>query len=148
MTEVQVTSFNILETAAGCFKQAQKNLIQGAAMLYRINSEKLWESNYSSFGEYVETECGISTSMASKLLKAYSFYAIEAKIPQQELESVDYEKLYLTVALKDLTPEEKLVRAKTWSRSEIKDELAQKDGKDCDHPETIRICSTCHKRVE
>jgi len=142
------TTFNILETAASCFKQAQKNLIQGAALLYQINSEKTWESNYSSFGEFVEQECGISTSMASKLLKAYSFYAIEAKIPQQELENVDYEKLYLTTALKDMTPEEKLIRAKSWSRSEIKAELHQKDGKDCEHPETIHICATCHKRVE
>lgn len=141
-------SLNLLETAATCFKQAQKNLIQGAALLYRINSEKIWESNYSSFGEYVEQECGISTSMASKLLKAYSYYAIESNIPQQELENVDYEKLYLTTALKDLTPEEKLVRAKSWSRSEIKAELSQKDGIDCAHPNKITICATCHARCE
>jgi len=138
---------NILEETAACFTAARKNLIQGASQLYKISQEKLWDNGqYSSFSEYLNGECQISDSFASKLITVYTHYVVTGGVSQIKLESVDYEKLYLAAKLPG-SVEEQAVKAETLSRSEIKDELASKDGVDCPHTNLIQICAHCGKRV-
>ena len=138
---------SILQETAKCFTAARKNLMQGAAQLYKISKEDLWDNGqYSSFSEYLNGECQISDSFASKLITVYTHYVINGGVSQIKLESVDYEKLYLATKLTG-DAEEQAVKAETLSRSEIKDELGSKDGVDCAHTNLIQICAHCGKRV-
>lgn len=139
---------DILEHCASFFQGVRRNLIEATEALYRINSENLWESKYSSFTEYIETECQISASFASKLLKNWKYFVIEGGMKPKQLGAVDYEKAYLSINLPDMTPEQKLLRAETWSRSDLKAELAvDENGHECSHENIIKICEKCHKRI-
>lgn len=136
----------VLKQGAACFQSARKDLIRGAMLLHKIEKEEMWRAGFSSFSEYVEQECQIGKSFASKLIKIYDSYVIQAGFPQERLEGVDSEKLYLALTL-SMTPENQLLRAETWTRGEIKAELAVKNGKECDHAMTVTICAACHARV-
>lgn len=137
---------NLLDEAAKCFNQARQNLILGAKLLYEISEKKLWEGNYDSFGEYVESECQISVSQSSKLIKSWKHFAIEGGFAAKELESIDMEKLYLATSLKG-TPREQLEVARVLTRKEmIEQGREEKNGKICQHT-PITICSTCHIRL-
>lgn len=148
-TMTKELSVEILKDAADCFKSARRNVYEGAKLLHRIYEENYWEGQYSSFGEYVETECQLSKGYASKLLQAWQYYVVDGGVSPRNLESVDAEKLYLALRLPDGTPEEKLVKAREWSRDDFRAELHSKDGVDCSHPEEkqVTICGICQKRV-
>lgn len=137
---------NILKEAANCFKASRVSAIIGAGYLHRISAERLYEGQYASFGEFCEEACQISPSFAAKLIQIHEHYAIQGKITPSRLRGIDAEKLYLATRL-PMKPEEQLMRADTWSRSEIKAELASKGGADCTHEKTITLCVTCHARV-
>jgi len=69
----------ILETTANLFRAAQIAIFEASSNLYRIKAENLWEGQFSSFGEYVENECGISQSFAAKLCKVYEHFVLKHK---------------------------------------------------------------------
>lgn len=136
----------ILRDCASAFKEVRQNLIEGAALLYKIREEKLYEGKYSSFGAYCEEECQISQSFAAKLCQVYQHYVIAGKISPSVLRGVDTERLYLALRLPG-EAEAQFTHAQTWSRSEIKAELASGGGAECTHPSTIEICVRCHARI-
>lgn len=142
------TSLNtqILDRAALLFTSVRKNLVAGAALLSKIRAESLYKPSYETFADFVEQECHISLSFASKLCSVYDGYVLEGGVRQEELQEIDHEKLYLALRLPD-TFAAKVHKAQLLSRSELKAELAEKDGVDCQHVTTIHICANCHKRV-
>ena len=143
----QEISTNILVKAAECFDGVRKRIAEGMAYLYEISEKKLWEEGgYGSFGEFCEGSCGISASFGSKLVKVYEHFVVNGKLSQRKLGSVDAEKLYLATSLPG-TPDKQLVKAETWTRQEIRDELASGENGDCGHEEKIMICKRCGKRV-
>lgn len=146
MTEL---STQVLTDAAECFQNARRSIYEGAALLYRIREENLYEGQFSSFGEYVEQECQLSKGYASKLLQAWEYYVIEGGVSPRNLQGVDAEKLYLAIKLPTGTPEQRFIKAHEWSRQDFRDELSTKDGLDCAHPEDKRVilCGVCLKRV-
>lgn len=136
-----------LESAIACFQGVRTKISEGMKHLYDIAESKLWDNGqYSSFGEFVEEGCGISESLASKLLKIYKHYAVEGGIEYARLSNTDSEKLYLAIGLPG-TPEEKLNRAEMLTRRDIKDSLAVKDGVECTHDTLIQICAHCGRKV-
>lgn len=129
------------------FQDARKSIFEGIAMLHEIAEGKLWESGgFSTFGEYVEQELQLHPTQASRYLTSYKHFVIEGKQDFSLLKSTDPEKLYLASKL-PMDLEQQLMRATTWSRRDIKDELASKDGHDCKHEVTVQICTHCGKRV-
>lgn len=136
----------ILKDCAVAFKSARQGLLQGAALLSTISKDKLWENDYTSFGEYVEQECQISQGYASKLITAYEHYVVQGGLSHAKLSATDPEKLYLAIKLIG-TPEEQAVKAETLTRTELKQEIVSQDGVECAHPTHITICSQCHVRV-
>lgn len=140
----------ILKEAANCFSQARKNVYQGAEFLYQIQKHAMWEGSYSSFNEYVETECQLSKSYASKLIQVWTFYVIEGGLPQKDLLEIDAEKLYLSTKLPRGSVEQRLVRAREWSRDDMRAELASDEHGDCRHPKDKRVvlCGVCGRRLQ
>lgn len=139
-------STTILKDCASAFKEVRRNVVVAAKMLWEISDKSLWKGEYTSFGEYVERECQISSSFAAKLVIVYGHYVIDSRASERQIEAVDAEKLYLASRLK-LPMEQQLVRAESWSRQELKAELASGGGAECTHPSTIEICSRCHARI-
>lgn len=133
------------ETAALC-KGIRVSLVQVARNLHEISSRELWKAEYGSYAEYLEAECQISQGFASKLTGVFSHFVLEGGLSQRKLEGVDSEKLYLAMRL-PMKPEEQLMRAQTWTRGELKAELASGGGEECSHENTVEICSRCHSRV-
>lgn len=107
-------------------------------LLHRIFAEKLYEGRYSSFGEFVENGLGKSQGWASKQLAVYRHFHLEGGIGQDALE-LDTEKLYLASKTEG-TPEEQLSRAKTLTRSELKQEKNEAQPHKGDF---ASICRTC-----
>ena len=142
MNEIKLT---VLEECSSCFTSARQNLIRGARYLHDISVGKLWQDNFSSFGEFVEQECQISQSFASKLIAVYNHYLVSGGVSQRNLEGVDAEKLYLALKLPG-SPEEQLTKAKTLSRGELKQQKEfEETGEECKH--TTLICAKCHAKV-
>lgn len=141
------TVVNVLEQAATFFQNARRSLIAGAELLYKIRQGNLWEGQYSSFAEYVEDECQISRGQASKLLTVYEHFVITHGVSQRNLEGADMEKLYLATSL-EVEPEQALIRAKTLTRQELRDELSSGPQGDCAHDcEHFTLCGRCNRRV-
>lgn len=139
---------DILREAIKCFQSARQKVAEGMKYLYEISEKELWNNGeYNSFAEFCETGCGISKGFASKLLTVYKHYVIEGKVSQRNLSEVDPEKLYLAVSLPG-SHDKQLVKAETWTREELRDELASGDDGDCKHENIIKICTRCKKRVE
>lgn len=137
---------SVLERAAKCFTSARQSVMDGTPLLHEIREKRLYDGRYASFGEYVEQECQISQSFAAKLCKVYEHYVIQGGVARAQLKEVDSEKLYLAISLPG-TPDFQAVRAQTWSRAEIKAELASNGGEECLHTEQVTICAHCHKRI-
>ena len=147
MQEIIVpNNLNEVDAAIFLVKVGDKANAMSRELLWKINDQKLWQDKFSCWGEFVESPEGLgkSQSWASKQLSVFSHYA--GKVSQIKMETIDNERLYLAMRLPG-TPEEQVQRAELWDRQQIKQELASKDGKDCDHPVTIKICADCHARV-
>ena len=141
-------STKIINKAIECFVSARQRISEGMGYLFQISEKNLWDNGeYSSFGEFCEQGCGISAATGSKLVKVYRHYVIEGGLSHAKLQRIDAEKLYLAVSLPG-SHEKQLVKAETWTRQEIKDELASGEFGDCQHEKVIKICSRCHKRIE
>lgn len=135
----------LLKNASDSFRGARKNLMEGAAYLHEIEQTDAWELHYSSFGEFIESECQMSRSAASKLVLTYKFYVLDNGVSPAKLETIGAEKLYAALQLEG-SAEKKLAMAETLSRSELRTEL--KDPNDtCLHEETYTICRSCNKRL-
>lgn len=135
-----------LDQAAMCFVAVRQNLLQGAALLTEISEQNLWSGSHSSFGAYVESECQISQSFAAKLVKVYKYYVVEKQVPERQIEAIDAEKLYMAIALPGAV-DQQIIRAQTWTRAEIRAELASDENGDCIHEKTVNICVRCHARI-
>lgn len=142
-------SITLLKEASDCFKEARKNVYDGARLLYRIQADNLWEGQYSSFTEYVEQECQLSKSYLSKLLQAWKYYVIDGGVKQSSLVGIDSDKLYFAMRLPTGSVEQRLVKAKEWNREDLRAELSTVDGHECEHPpeSQVTLCGKCQKRV-
>lgn len=136
----------ILEQCKEVFQDARRSVFEGIALLHQISEEKSWEGSYSSFGEYCEQELQLHPTAASRYLTSYKHFVIEGKQDFSTLKGIDPERLYLAAKL-SMPVDQQLVRASSWGRRELRDELASHDGHDCEHPSTIKICAVCNKRV-
>lgn len=128
-TELIIQTKNLLTAVRG-------SLIRVAMNLYRIKSEKAYGD---SFGAFCEGELGISESFASKLLTVNKVYLVEGGAVPEDLENIDYERLYLAAKL-DAPVEEKIAMARTLTRSEIKTSKAEKDAHKGDFGSYCRLC--------
>lgn len=142
----QITK-NILTATAECFTNARRNVYEGAKLLYQINEEKLWESEYDSFNAFLEQDCQISAGYASKLIQSWKFYVVEGGLSQAKLSHVDAEKLYLALKLPTGSPEKRLTQALTLSRQELRAELAEDENGNEHTCEPLTICKICNKRL-
>lgn len=139
-------SATILRDCATAFKEVRRTVNGAAKMLWEISEKELWKGQFQSFGEYLERECQISSSFAAKLVRVYGHYVLDNRASERQIEAIDAEKLYLASRLQ-LPFDQQLIRASSWSRQELRAELASGGNSECTHPSKIEICTKCHARV-
>lgn len=133
----------LLEQTKKAFADVRSSVVVAMQKLYQVKEESAWESVASSWGEYVESELGISQGFSSKLLSVNKHYLLEANIAPEKIENIDYECLYLA-AKTEGTPEEQVEKARTLTRRELKEE--RNDAEEAPH-EHIPCCAVCRIRL-
>lgn len=128
---------NLLEETKQLFENVRKSIVHAMQALHKVNEERAWEGQYSSFGEFVEDGLKISQGFASKLLSVNRHYLLNGGLSPEKLVGIDYEKLYLASKLPG-TPDEQVAIASTLSRREIKE--TQNEEQPHDHEPICRIC--------
>lgn len=138
MTALKTTE-HLLPHTKVAFQSIKQNVIVAMQLLAAVQELKVWESVASSWSEYVESELGISQGFASKLLSVNKHYLLEGGYSPANIEGCDYEKLYLASKTEG-TVEEQLAKAKTLSRSELKQERNEIKPHAPDYHEVCTVC--------
>jgi hypothetical protein len=131
---------DLLQETREAFDSLKSNVVDAMQKLYKVFESKAWESVASSWSEYVESDLGISQGFASKLLAVNKHYLLEGGYSPENIRGVDYERLYLA-AKSGGTIEEQLAKAKTLTRSELKQERNEIEPHE---PEYVRFCKICN----
>ena len=120
-----------------------------AEHLYNIRQQELWQSNWSSWAEYLK-ELDVSESTASKLIKVHEVYVIQYKVEEKVLVDANWSSLYEAIPLitdgKD--PTEVIESFAVLSRDDQRQLIKETKNGPCQHSwETItmRKCSECGK---
>jgi hypothetical protein len=121
------------------------NAVRGSSIkigenLYNIKENLSKETNWADF---IRDEFDISEGFASKLMTIHRVLVLEGGVSQEKLEGIDGEKLYLATKLEG-TPEEKVAKASTLTRRELKEE--RNDEQPHEHI-PVSICKTCSIRL-
>lgn len=99
------------------------NAVRGSSIkigenLYNIKKSLALSTDW---GDLLRDEFDISEGFASKLMSIHKVLVVEGGISQKKLEGIDGEKLYLALKLEG-TAEEKVAKAETLTRREIREE--------------------------
>lgn len=119
------------------------NAVRGSSIkigqnLYEIK-QQLPEG--TDWGSFIRDEFDISEGFASKLMTIHRVFVLEGGVSQEKIEGIDGEKLYLAAKLEG-TPEEKVAKARTLTRSELKQ--TRNDEEVVPHEfQRVCYCSVC-----
>lgn len=136
---MELTTTELITQTKNLLSAVRGSLIRVAQNLYRIKEEKAYGEH---FGKFCEDELGVSESFASKLLTVNRVYLVDGGLSPEQVEGIDPEKLYLATKLEG-TAEEKLAKAETLTRKEIK--LERNEEEPHEH-EWIELCKHCSIR--
>lgn len=121
------------------------NAVRGSSIkigenLHNLKTQLPEDTNWADF---IRDEFDISESFASKLMTVFKAFVLEGGVSQERLEGIDSEKLYLAAKLEG-TPDEKIAKASTLTRRELKEE--RNDEEPHEHI-PVSICKTCSIRL-
>jgi len=134
---------NLLEQTRASFANVRSSIVEAMQHLWKVKETEAWKESYESFGEYVEQDLGISQGFASKLGTINKTYLVEGGLSPEKLEGIDHDKLYAAARLSG-SVEEKLAKALTLSRRDLKDELNDEEPQPHEH---VPACAVCHIRL-
>ncbi len=131
-------SNNLLEETRALWNQGKKVMVQVANNLIKIREGEEWKSyGHDTFQKFCDVELDIKQSQASKLLIVGEYF-LKEYTPEQ-IGSIDAERLYAASRLPG-TVEQNLAKARTWSRSDFKENAAQLDPHEI---ERVTYCKKC-----
>lgn len=107
---------NLVEETRQLLNAVRGSSIKIGQNLYELRDTLDPQTDWATF---IRDEFDISDSFASKLITIHRVLVLEGGLSQEKLEGIDQEKLYLASRLEG-TPEEKLAKARTLTRSELK----------------------------
>lgn len=131
-------------------KSIETHFFELGARLYKIKEEKLWEGIYDNYTYFLD-DAKINPSLASMLTAIHKKYVIEGNMTQKALVGIGYSNLYEAIPLIESEGiETTMAKARTLTRSEIKDEVREEKHGIHEHelgPERWAMCKTCKKFV-
>lgn len=122
------------------------NAVRGSSIKIGENLYKIKQtlSPGTDWGDLLRDEFDIGESFASKLMAVHKAFVLDGGISQDKLQGIDGEKLYLSLKLEG-TPEEKVSKAQTLTRRELREERV--DNGHEHSGETVVIHKCCGMRV-
>lgn len=151
-TMSKTPSLNFCESTIQLVQNIEGAFIELGKRLLRIRDERLWESNWESYEEFL-SEIKISPGKASKICSVYEKFVVEFEVDQEKLANVGWSNLYsMLPAIKTKSDAKEWVdKGMVLRREDIEDEVREfKHGK-CEHKEfdeiTLRICRNCGKKI-
>lgn len=118
------------------------NAVRGSSVRIGANLYLIKQSlePTTNWGEYLRDTFDIGESFASKLLTIHRVFVLEGGLSHEAIEGIDQEKLYLSAKLEG-TAEEKLSKARTLTRRDLKEEKNEEAPHEHIPVEICRICS-------
>lgn len=151
MTEITKSNNSYLKETIALRSEIEGAFFTLGERLKRIRDEKLFESEYQNFDEFLLT-AKISKATASKLIKVYETFVLEYKLPMNKLRSIGYSSLYaISGHINNKDKAEELVdRASMLTRNDLEQSLRD-DGpviKGCSHSDVriVEVCNECDHR--
>jgi hypothetical protein len=135
---------NLLDQTKAAFAQFRSSVVQAMQYLYQVRESGDWMQVSPTWTDYVKNELEISQGFASKLLSVNKHYLIEGGLSPENIQGIDYERLYIAQQTAG-TPEEHVAKAKTLSRRELREEKV--DDGHIHGEEIVRIYKCCGMRV-
>lgn len=147
MSKSELAAHSICQDAIALEGKIGISFLELAATLHKIREERLYETEYGTWGAYCEEFKSLSTSSISKLITVYELYVLKYQMPQKQLaEAGGWTLLYK--ARKHIDSKEDAER--------IVSELGLQASSDarshavspyCDHVETyqVTVCKDCGK---
>lgn len=120
-----------------------------AERLHNIRREELWQSNWSSWGEYLK-ELDISESTASKLIKVHEVYVMQYQMDEKVLVDANWSSLYEAIPLlvPGSDPVEVVKSFSELSRDDQRQVIKEAKSGPCEHAwemMSMRRCRDCGK---
>jgi len=120
-----------------------------AEHLYNIRQQEMWQSNWSSWAEYLK-ELDVSESTASKLIKVHEVYVIQYQVEEKVLVDANWSSLYEAIPLltEGKNPTEVVESFSNLSRDDQRQLIKETKNGPCKHnweTITMRRCSGCGK---
>lgn len=137
-------------------KTIESGFIVLGERLCKIKEEELWNSQWSSFSEYL-AEMNINESTASKMISVHQTYVVKYGLDEQLLIEAGWDKLYQSRELlnKAKTKQDVLDivnQITTLKRDDARALIREHRNPHCPHDDTyeihLRCCKTCgHREV-
>lgn len=89
----ETQAYQFCEETGKLAKGIKNGLMLLAQRLYRIKRQKLYKPTYEKFYQYCD-EIELHESVASRLIGIYEKFVLDLQIPFEEIEAVEYTKLY------------------------------------------------------
>ncbi len=138
---------NFLRDTIDVARAIETRFLELGARLFKIRTQNLWESTYDSYQEFLDT-AKISPGNASILASVHEHYVVNGGMTPTSLVGAGYSTLYAAIPLIEKDGVEKVVeKAKLLTRSEINEEIREAKHGDCEHKETIVLCTSCRKKI-
>lgn len=153
---MEIENLNYCNKAISLEKDISKQFLLLGEYLYRIDSERLYEPQWTSFNEFIKEFKSLSQASVSKLLNIYSRFVIDYQIPEDKLIGVGgwtniAEILPITKSKEDAL--EWIDKATVLTRSDLRKEISEKKTgvqmSECKHEDyyVIKVCKICHDKI-
>lgn len=129
---------SIVEETKGLLGAARSAIIYAARNLYFIKQNL---PAGTKFGEFVEEHLGIDETSASKWVGNYTYYVEQGGLDIEKVAGIDQDKLSLAKKLTG-TVEEKLAKADTLRRSDLRREKQDDDPHAFEAREICKVCGS------
>jgi len=127
--------------------EIKKNLWDLAIVLKHIRDKKLYKFYEDTWESYLASlNSSISRSFAHKLIANYELWSETYNIPQEKLQGIDTEKLYIAGIMSTKENyEEVLEQARTLSRSDLRQ---LKSGEEYEPRYKVVMCPKCGTEIK
>jgi len=150
----EITPIDYCTQTIALKKTIESGFIVLGERLCKIKEEELWNSQWSSFAEYL-AEMNINESTASKMISVHQTYVVKYQLDEKVLIEAGWDKLYQSRELlnKAKTKQDVLDivnKITTLKRDDARALIREHRNPDCPHNDTyevhLRCCKTCGNR--
>ena len=144
------SAFQYCDTTLKLKKTIETSFLSLGERLSKIRIERLWESNWSSWVEYL-ADMKITESTASRLITVYDTYVVKYALPEEKLASIGWSSLYEMARFipSKQSAEDFVDKTFLMRKEDVRDEIRVARHGDHEHEWKeihLRMCTVCGKK--